>query len=120
MRANEFIIEMPEHDLRDIDVGGTKVQADFGDKSHLTDRKFERDVTPTSVDITLRQLPHFKKQISAMQPGQGFYLADPRLNITLGMRITDGGTLRLVTVIDRLVDFSKHYPILTIDPIHEE
>jgi hypothetical protein len=120
MRASEFIIEMPAHDLKSIDAGGISVQGDFGDQSHLTDRSIGRDVTPTSIDIALRQLPKFRRQIDAMEKGQGFYLADPRLNITLGMRVTNSGKLRLVTVIDRLVDHSKHYPILTIDPIHEE
>jgi hypothetical protein len=92
MRASEFIVES---EIKPLKVGDTTI----GVHQHSFDRSSFRDVTPTSVDIVLRQLPKVLDQIHQLQPGSQFYITDTRFNVSLGFRYTGSGKIILMTVI---------------------
>lgn len=92
MRASEFILES---DIKPLKIGDTTI----GVHSHSYDQTAKRDVTPTSVDIVLRQLPKVLHQIHKLEPGSQFYITDTRLNVSLGFRYTGSGKIVLMTVV---------------------
>lgn len=84
---------------------------------HALNRAVERDVSPLVVDKVLKMLPSHKDKISAITPGEKFWVYSSDLEISVGMRRLDDrkGLHRymLVTVL-RSEPWSSRLPVITI------
>jgi hypothetical protein len=108
MRADEFILES---EIKPLKIGDTTI----GVHPHSFDRTVGRDVTPSSVDIVLRQLPKVLHQIHQLEPGSSFYITDTRLNVSLGFRYTGSGKIVLMTVVPTSQPYARgNNPIFTV------
>jgi hypothetical protein len=56
-------------------------------KDHLIDRTQERQVNPANVDAILNQVPKLKAKILKYVIGEEFWIHNPRLNTSVGMRM---------------------------------
>ena len=56
-------------------------------KDHLIDRTQERQVNPADVDTILNQVPRLKAKILKYVIGEEFWIYNPKLNTSVGMRM---------------------------------
>jgi hypothetical protein len=68
--------------------------------SHVIDRVIERGLPFLSVDKILRKLSTVKQQILDLEDGMKFWLFDPSINISLGLRKINDRQLLLSTAIE--------------------
>ncbi len=119
MRASEFInddliVEDKSKIVGSFNVGDTQ----FDVHQHLADQTRFRDVTPSSVNIIVRQLPKVINQIKQFEPGQAFYVADPRYNVSLGFRVMDSGAILVVTAVPSTKPYARgDAPVLMVNQI---
>lgn len=92
MRAEEFLTEKIvghlHHNGIDIDVN-----------DHAFDQAKERNVPYTLIDPALKKIGAIKDQIAQIEPGQQFWVYDPKSEVAIGMRRLDdrtGGNMKLV------------------------
>ncbi len=82
MKASEFLLEVT---IGQLTIGGIIIIVD----DHALDQAVDRMVLPTDIDRVLRKLPTIKDQLAKIEPGQQFWVYDPKLEVGLGCRMLD-------------------------------
>ena len=71
----------------------------FDIRKHALDRLAERKVPVTTAKELLRRISTLGNKIQQMGPGQTFWVHDPTLGISMGMRLLDSGKVQWATTI---------------------
>lgn len=119
MRANEFLFELMLDESRENIVGPFTVGGEpFLLHQHAADQTRGRDVTPNSVKMVMAQVPKVMNQIKQFEPGQAFYVTDPRLNVSLGFRVLGDGTILFATVVPSTRPYARgDAPVLMVNKL---
>lgn len=85
MRASDLILESILESLKTLFVNNIQVRIDM---DHLVNRMAQRGLFDRykEIDAMLRELPDHMSKISDIEPGQQFWLWDPKRKIGLGFR----------------------------------
>lgn len=119
MRANEFVFELiidesRKVDLKPFDIAGHP----FLLHPHASAQTLDRDVTSNSVRMVMAQVPKVLNQIKQFQPGQAFYVTDPRINVSLGFRVLASGKIMFVTVVPSTKPYARgDAPVLMVNKL---
>lgn len=108
--SNEFVTEH-------FAVGSSKVgDTIFDIRVHALDRLEERHIPPTTARELLRRVDAQRDKIQHMEPGEPFWVFDPGLEISLGMRNLSSGRVQWgTTIIGHPNRRDGRYPVIELD-----
>jgi len=75
--------------------------------THVKDRLKDRKLNSSHLTRLLKSIPKFEDKIDQLEPREGFFIVDQKLNISIGASRYNNDTITVITIINSSKPYAR-------------